>query len=219
MLGRLYSVFFPILPFSCTSNIIQSLLKWKMFFHQLQQASAQAPSMCMCPFLPNAATPAQTQHVWRLLAHTACLFPTQLRATWPRASRLECWPLLGWMWVSFQSASISTLSMCSFSPDRCSPVPDASGAHLQLQAPLPPVMHTQTHVCVCRAMCISWLCFNKQKIKKKKKVGTSALICRDRIPELISHQHLIHLPVLSSKYNDSLFASKKSNKKKKIYIY
>lgn len=93
-------------------------------------------------FLPNAATPAQTQHVWRLLARTPCLFPAQLWATWPRASRLECWPLLGWMCVSFQSASISTLSMCSFSPDRCSPVPDASGAHLQLQAPLPPVMHT-----------------------------------------------------------------------------
>lgn len=60
-------------------------------------------------------------------------------------------------------------------------------------------------------MCISWLCFDKQKIK----LGTFGLICRDRIPELISLQYLIHLPVLSSKRNDSLIASNKSNKKKK----
>lgn len=51
---------------------------------------------------------------------------------------------------------------------------------------------------------------------ENKKVGTSGLICRDRIPELISHQHLIHLPVLSSRRNDSLCASNKSNKKKKL---
>lgn len=90
-----------------------------MGFCRFRRASAQAPSVRMCLSLPNTATPVQTQRVWRLLASTSRSFPAQLWATWPRTSRLESGPSPGWMCGSVQIASVSTLSLGSFSPSRC----------------------------------------------------------------------------------------------------
>lgn len=214
-LVRLCSVLSPVLPLSCTSSVVQRLLKWKMLFRQLWQASAQAPSVRMCLSLPNTATPVQTRRVWRLLASTSCSFPSQLWATWPRTSRLEYGPSPGWMCGCFQIASVSTFSMCSFSPDQHGCVADVSGGPPTALHP-PPSRHAHIDTRMCTPSHVHFLALFQQA--ENKKVGTSGLICRDRIPELISHQRLIHLPVLSSKHNDSLFASNKSNKKKKIKI-
>lgn len=78
---------------------------------------------------------------------------------------------------SFQIASVSTLSMCSFSPDRCGGVADVSGGPPTALHPLPPRhahIDTHTRARVRRAMCISWLCFSKQKIKKWEPLVQSA---------------------------------------------
>jgi len=117
------------------------------------------------------------------------------------------------MYGSFQIARVSTLSMCSFSSDQRGGVADVSGGPpTALQHPPARHAHIDTHMRTQSHVRFLAL-FQKAE---NKKVGTSGLICRDRIPELISHQHPIHLPVLSSKHNDSLFASSKSNKKKKL---
>lgn len=124
---------------------------------------------------------------------------------------------------SFQTASVSTLSMHSFSPDWCCGVASSVRAEAAQEqgfwgptyssAP-PSLCHAHTDTPMRTQSHVHFLALFQQA--ENKEAGTSGLICRDRIPELISHQHLIHLPVLSSRRNDSLCASNKSNKKKKI---
>lgn len=220
VLGRLCSVLFPILPLSqcCPkptelknyflststgfisgSQRMRVSVPFKHSYPSSDTVSEGSWHPCSAAFLLSSEPHSQGLHTLSMSHCLAgCVTPFKLPALAPCPCTASA--LTGAaVWLHQSGLKQHRNKFSGGPPTALHPFPSCH-AHIDTR------MRTQSHV--------HFLALFQQA--ENKKVGTSGLICRDRIPELISHQHLIHLPVLSSRRNDSLCASNKSNKKKKL---